>query len=214
MNYLLIITIFFIIAYIENKLIYLICKEIRPSLSNNIIVYSTSIIIALLIYNKYELSLDSINYFFLIPTMIIVSIIDFRTTFVYDITIVSGIIIQSVVFILIKIPSCRLLNHFEGLIIGIILSFLLYKMTKAIGEGDIGFYGLCCFVLGVKHSLNVFVLSFFLTAIFGILIILKQRKINLKLKIPFTPFISFATVLIILTQYDIIKIYFEIISNL
>ena len=187
MNYLIIIVIFFIISCVETKLIYLICKEIEPSLSNNIIVYLTSIIISVLI--------------------------DFRTSFVYDITVVSGIIIQSVVFILNKIPYAELLNHFEGLIIGILLSFLICKITSALGEGDIGFYGLCCFVLGAKHSLNVFALSFIVTSLFGILIILKQKKIDLKVRVPFTPFISLATILIMLTQCDIIKIYFEMITN-
>lgn len=213
MKYLAIIIIFFIISCIENKLIYLICKEMNPCLSNNIIVHLTSIIISLLIYNKYDIGLDSINYFLLIPFIVIISIIDFRTSFVYDITIVSGIIIQSIVFFLIKEPYTQLLNHFEGLIIGVLLSFFICKITKGLGEGDIGFYGLCCFVLGSKYSLNVFALSFFITSLFGILLMLKQRKINLKIRVPFTPFISLATILIMLTQCDIIKIYFEIITN-
>ncbi|MBU5336321.1 prepilin peptidase [Intestinibacter bartlettii] len=208
-----IIAIFLIISCIENKLIYLICKEMKPSLSNSIIVYLTSIITSLLIYNKYEITLDSISYFLLIPFIVVISIIDFRTSFVYDITVVSGIIVQSVVFILSKIPLEELVDHCEGLIIGLLLSFFMCKLTKAIGEGDIGFYGLCCFVLGAKHSLNVFALSFLLTSIFGILIILKQNRINLKVRVPFTPFISMATILIMLTQYDIIKIYFKMINN-
>lgn len=204
--------IFLIVSYVENKLIYIICKEIKPSLSNTIIIYSTSIIISLLIYNKYEITTNSISYFLLVPFIVLISIIDFRTSFVYDITVVSGIIIQSVVFILMKIPYVCLLDHLGGLLIGLLLSFLICKITKAIGEGDIGVYGLCCFVLGAEHSLNVFVLSFFITSLVGIFIILKQRKLNLNLRIPFTPFISMATILIMLTQYDIIKIYFEIIS--
>ena len=204
--------IFLIVSYVENKLIYIICKEIKPSLSNTIIIYSTSIIISLLIYNKYEITTNSISYFLLVPFIVLISIIDFRTSFVYDIMVVSGIIIQSVVFILMKIPYVCLLDHLGGLVIGILLSFLICKITKAIGEGDIGFYGLCCFVLGAEHSLNVFVLSFFITSLVGIFIILKQRKLNLNLRIPFTPFISMATILIMLTQYDIIKIFFEIIS--
>ena len=181
MNYLIIIVIFFIISCVETKLIYLICKEIEPSLSNNIIVYLTSIIISVLIYNKYEITIDSISYFLLIPFLVIISVIDFRTSFVYDITVVSGIIIQSVVFILNKIPYAELLNHFEGLIIGILLSFLICKITSA--------------------------------SLFGILMILKQKKIDLKVRVPFTPFISLATILIMLTQCDIIKIYFEMITN-
>lgn len=208
-----IISIFLIISYIENKLIYLICKEMKPCLSNSIIVYLTSIITLLLIYNKYEITLNSISYLLLIPFIVVISIIDFRTSFVYDITVVSGIIVQSVVFILSRIPYTELLNHFEGLIIGLLLSFLICKLTGALGEGDIGVYGLCCFVLGSKHSFNIFALSFLITSLFGILMILKQKKVDLKARVPFTPFISIATILIILTQYDIIKIYFEMINN-
>lgn len=208
-----IISIFLIISYIENKLIYLICKEMKPCLSNSIIVYLTSIITLLLIYNKYEITLNSISYLLLIPFIVVISIIDFRTSFVYDITVVSGIIVQSVVFILSRIPYTELLNHFEGLIIGLLLSFLICKLTGALGEGDIGVYGLCCFVLGAKHSFNIFALSFLITSLFGILMILKQKKVDLNARVPFTPFISIATILIILTQYDIIKIYFEMINN-
>lgn len=208
-----IITIFFIISYIENKLIYLICKEMKYSLSNSIIVYLTSIITLLLIYNKYDITLNSISYLLLIPFMVVISIIDFRTSFVYDITVVSGIIVQSIIFILARIPHTELLDHFIGLIIGLLLSFLICKFTRAFAKGDIGVYGLCCFVLGAKHSFNIFALSFIITSLFGILIILKQKKVDLKRRIPFTPFISMATILIILTQYDIIKIYFEMINN-
>ena len=126
-----IITIFFIISYIENKLIYLICKEMKYSLSNSIIVYLTSIITLLLIYNKYDITLNSISYLLLIPFIVVISIIDFRTSFVYDITVVSGIIVQSIIFILVRIPHTELLDHFIGLIIGLLLSFLGH-LQKAI----------------------------------------------------------------------------------
>ena len=135
-----IITIFFIISYIENKLIYLICKEMKYSLSNSIIVYLTSIITLLLIYNKYDITLNSISYLLLIPFIVVISIIDFRTSFVYDITVVSGIIVQSIIFILARIPYTELLDHFIGLIIGLLLSFLICKFTRAFAEGDIGVY--------------------------------------------------------------------------
>nr|WP_295574725.1 prepilin peptidase [uncultured Intestinibacter sp.] len=176
-------------------------------------MYLTSIITLLLIYNKYDITLNSISYLLLIPFIVVISIIDFRTSFVYDITVVSGIIVQSIIFILARIPHTELLDHFIGLIIGLLLSFLICKFTRAFAEGDIGVYGLCCFVLGAKHSFNIFALSFIITSLFGILIILKQKKVDLKRRIPFTPFISMATILIILTQYDIIKIYFEMINN-
>lgn len=209
----LILIIFFILSFIQNKLIYMISKDLEVCLSNKIMIYLIGIIVPLLIYNKYKIELECINYLMLIPFITLISLIDFRTYFVYDITVVSGIIIQSIIFSLRKIPYNILFEHVEGLLLGLLLSFLLCKLLRVIGEGDIGFYGLCCFTLGIKHSLNIFVLSFFLTSIFGVYILIKNKKIGIKTKIPFTPFISLATIFIMLTGYDIINIYFKILYN-
>lgn len=209
----LILIIFFILSFIQNKLIYMISKDLEVCLSNKIMIYLIGIIVPLLIYNKYKIELECINYLMLIPFITLISLIDFRTYFVYDITVVSGIIIQSIIFSLRKIPYNILFEHVEGLLLGLLLSFLLCKLLRVIGEGDIGFYGLCCFTLGIKHSLNIFVLSFFLTSIFGVYILIKNKKIGVKTKIPFTPFISLATIFIMLTGYDIINIYFKILYN-
>ena len=89
----------------------------------------------------------------LIPFLVIISIIDFRTTYVYDITILSGIIMQSVILLLSKELNIGLMSHIKGLVIGIIISFLLAKVTKSLGDGDVLFYGLCSFVLGQEYTL-------------------------------------------------------------
>lgn len=46
----------------------------------------------------------------------------------------------------------------------------------------------------------------------GIFILLTRKK-SIKSEIPFTPFISLATILIILTQDNIINLYFDILSR-
>ena len=54
-------------------------------------------------------------------------------------------------------------------------------------------------------------LSFILASVYCVYILLaKSDKIR---KIPFAPFISLATVLIILTNFDILNFWFDIISN-
>lgn len=205
--------IYLAISYIQSKLIYIICKDLDYNLSNTIVIYLVGIIIPLIIYNKYKVEVYCINYLILIPFLITISLIDFRTHFVYDITVVSGIIIQSIIFILEEISYKNFFEHIEGLFLGLVLSFLMCKLTKAIGEGDIGFYGLCCFTVGIEHSLNIFVLSFLITSIFGICILIKNKKIGTKTIVPFTPFISLATIFIMLTDCNIIKVYFEILYN-
>ena len=150
-------------------------------------------IIPILIYNKYETSMQTLSYMMLVPFLIIISIMDFRTIYVYDIVILSGIIMQSVILLLSKELRMGLMGNIKGLCIGAILSYFLAKITKSLGDGDI-------------------FLSFIVGSIYGIFILLTRKK-SIKSEIPFTPFISLATILIILTQDNIINLYFDILSK-
>ena len=195
-----------IISYICNKQIYKICDELNKSKFNTIIIYISIILSMVLIYIKYGITSQSIKYLSLIPFIIIISIIDYHTTYIYDITVVSGILIQGLIFF-IQPDEKYLLAFF----IGIIVPYILAKITKGLGDGDIGLFGLCCFALGKNYSLYLIVLSFILASVYCVYILLaKSDKIR---KIPFAPFISLAAVLIILTNFDILNFWFDIISN-
>lgn len=195
-----------IISYICNKQVYKICDELNKSKSNTIIIYISIILSMVLIYMKYGITSQSIKYLSLIPFIIIISIIDYHTTYIYDITVFSGVLIQGLIFFI--QPDKKYILAF---FIGIIVPYILAKITKGLGEGDIGLYGLCCFALGKNYSLYLIVLSFILASVYCVYILLaKSDKIR---KIPFAPFISLATVLIILTNFDILNFWFDIISN-
>ena len=212
MIYFTILIIFIILSYISEKIIYGLDNSMDKNLSNKILIFLPNMIIPILIYTKYELSMQTVSYMLLIPFLTMVSIIDFKTTYVYDITILSGIIMQSVIFLLNKELNVNLMSHLKGLFIGIILSYILAKVTKSLGDGDIGFYGLCTIVLRDKYCLYMIFLSFMLASIYGGYVLLRKQK-SIKSSIPFTPFISLATILIILTQKDIINLYFDILSR-
>ncbi len=202
-----IILIAIIISYICNNQIYKICDELPKTKSNTIIIYIIMILSMVLTYQKYGITQQSVKYLSLIPFIIIISIIDYHTTYIYDITILSGIIIQCGVFLI--SPDVKM--YITALLIGIIIPYILAKITKGLGEGDIGLYGLCCFALGKNYSIYLIFLSFILASIYCVYILLtKGDKIR---KIPFAPFISLATILIILTNFDILNIWFNIISN-
>ena len=212
MIYLTIIIIFIILSFVSEKVIYKLDNYMDRNLSNKILIFLPNMIIPILIYNKYETRMQTLSYMMLIPFLIIISIIDFRTTYVYDITILSGIIMQSVIFLLSKELNVTLMNHIKGLLMGVILLLILAKVTKALGEGDVLFYGLCSFVLGKEYCLYMILLSFIIASIYGIFMLLIKCK-SIKSSIPFTPFISLATILIILTQKDIIDLYFDILNR-
>jgi len=201
-----IILIAIIISYICDKQIYKICDELTKTKSNTIIIYILMILSMVLIYQKYGITSQSIKYLSLIPFIIIISIIDYHTTYIYDITVISGILIQGIIFFI--EPDIK--KYLLAFIIGIIVPYILAKTTKGLGEGDIGLYGLCCFVLGKNYSLYLIALSFILASIYCVYILFrKSDKIR---KIPFAPFISLATVLIILTNFDILNFWFDIIN--
>ena len=212
MIYLTIVITFMILSYISERIVYRLDNYMDKNLTNKILIFLPNMIIPILIYTKYELSIQSISYMALIPFLTMVSIIDLRTTYVYDITILSGIIMQSVIFLLDKQLIRGSMSNIKGLFIGMVLSYILAKATKSLGDGDIGFYGLCAFVLGQEYSLYMIFLSFMLASIYGGYILLRKKK-SIKSSIPFTPFISLATILIILTQKDIINLYFDILSR-
>ena len=201
-----IILIAIIISYICDKQIYKICDELRKTKSNTIIIYTLMILSMVLIYQKYGITPQSIKYLSLIPFIIIISIIDYHTTYIYDITVINGILIQGIIFFI--EPDIK--KYLLAFIIGIIVPYILAKTTKGLGEGDIGLYGLCCFALGKNYSLYLIALSFILASIYCVYILFrKSDKIR---KIPFAPFISLATVLIILTNFDILNFWFDIIN--
>lgn len=202
-----IILIAIIISYICNNQIYKICDELPKTKSNTIIIYIIMILSMVLTYQKYGITQQTVKYLSLIPFIIIISIIDYHTTYIYDITILSGIIIQCGIFLI--SPDVKI--YVTAMLIGIIVPYILAKITKGLGEGDIGLYGLCCFALGKNYSIYLIFLSFILASIYCVYILLtKGDKIR---KIPFAPFISLATILIILTNFDILNFWFNIISN-
>ena len=202
-----IILISIVISYICNNQIYKICDELTKNKYNTIIIYTLMILCMALIYQKYGITPQSIKYLSLIPFIIIISIIDYHTTYIYDITVINGIIMQGILLFI----STDIKKYLLAFLIGIIVPYIIAKTTKGLGEGDIGLYGLCCFALGKNYSLYLIALSFILASVYCVYILLaKSDKIR---KIPFAPFISLATVLIILTNFDILNFWFDIISN-
>ena len=212
MIYLVILIVFIILSFLSEKIIYKLDNSLDKNLINKVLIFLPNMIIPILIYNKYETSMQTLSYMMLVPFLIIISIMDFRTIYVYDIVILSGIIMQSVILLLSKELRMGLMSNIKGLCIGAILSYFLAKITKSLGDGDILFYGLCAFVLGKKYCLYLIFLSFIVGSIYGIFILLTRKK-SIKSEIPFTPFISLATILIILTQDNIINLYFDILSK-
>ena len=131
-----------------------IIKTSEININNSEVIKFLYVTIPLLIsmlYMKHSFTEEFLRYSILICFLIVISIIDYYTMYIYDITIISGIIIQGGIFLI--SPDAK--TYITALLIGIIIPYILAKITKGLGEGDIGLYGLCCFVLGKNYSIYV-----------------------------------------------------------
>lgn len=165
----------------------------------NILYVIISIIIAML-YVKLGLTEEFLRYLILICFLIVISMIDYYTMYIYDITIISGIIIQGFILLVIKDD---IVNHTLGLIFGFIIPYIMVKLTKGIGSGDIGVYALCCFCIGIEKSIYMIPLSFTLGGMYGAYLLIGKKK-NKNSYMPFAPCISLATIFIILSRQNFI----------
>jgi prepilin signal peptidase PulO-like enzyme (type II secretory pathway) len=86
--------------------------------------------------------------------------------------------------------------------------FLLWFISKGkwMGLGDAKLALGLGFFLGVYQSIEVFMLSFWIGSIIGVLLlILKGKHFTIKSEIPFAPFLIFSTMIIFLFNFDILR---------
>lgn len=174
-------------------------------------------IIFLLIYNKYLLNIETIYYLFLVSLLIIITFIDIDHYIIPD-----GLVILGSIFAIIFNLFFKVITIKESLIGAIIcgglvlvIVYLIEFMIKkeAMGGGDIKLFAMIGLFLGVKNSLLVALISVYVGAIFGIISIIysKIKKQEFSSMIPYGPFISIGTLLIMLYGDNIINWYINFI---
>lgn len=164
------------------------------------IIYFILPIVILLFYVKLGFNEDFLRYSLLACFLLVISIIDYYTMYIYDITIISGIIIQGFILLITK---DIIMNHILGLIFGFIIPYILVKLTKGIGSGDIGVYALCCFCVGINRCLFLIPMSFVFGSIYGVYLLVIKKK-SRKSYIPFAPCIFLATVFLIVSKPNLL----------
>lgn len=191
---------------ITNISIYNICEDIQKNKSRDTLISAITVILLILIYNKYKISFEFVKYSVLIYFLMVISIIDYYTTYIYDVVIIGGILIGMIFLVVSYFYGYQYATYLHGMVFGIISSSLLIFLTKSMGWGDVEVYALCCLYIGFDYSLIMMMLSFIVGSVYGIFNILLKYK-SKKDIIPFAPSIAIATVLVILTEYGILNWY-------
>ena len=189
------------VQLIQYSIIQVSEKEINQSEIARVLYIITPLLISML-YMKHSLNEEFLRYSILICFLIVISTIDYYTMYIYDITIISGIIIQGIILLITK---DNLDSHILGLLIGFIIPYIMVKLTKGVGSGDVGVYALCCFCIGIERSLEMIVISVVIGGIYAIYMMV-VKKLSSKSYMPFAPCIFLATIIVILTQQNIMNV--------
>ena len=180
------------------------CKE-KISIRYPVIELITAFLF-LGIYLEYGLSILTVKYIILCSFLIIIGMIDFDTTDVYDITTIPAIIL-GVIFVIYAVTQKM---DWQFLLLGGLVGggfiALIILLTKGMGWGDAEICLFCGLFLGLKLTILMLFLSMLLGGIIGIILIVFKIK-GRKDYIPFGPFIAMATLITILYGQNIIDFY-------
>lgn len=170
-------------------------------------------ILYLLVYMKYGISINTLQYMALVSFMIVIGIIDFKTKFVFtSTTITTGIF--GVIFCIVngilnkKIP----LNNIYGMLLGAILIGLIVFITHGMGEGDIEIAAVSGLMLGFKACIFMLFTAFIIGGIGGVIVLIRRKK-GLKDEMPFGPCLAIGTILALFFGNTIISAYLNFCLN-
>ena len=132
-------------------------------------------------------------YIFFMIILIIISIIDIKKRTVPNILIL--------VLLLPTLVYNILCNNQILFALAITLPFiLLYYLTNSIGGGDVKLIFVSSLLLGFQQMVYAIILSFFLSAVFSIILII-LKKATKKSTIPFAPFLSTGIITMLLLKF-------------
>ena len=169
-------------------------------------------IVYLLLFIKFDFSIDFIFFSILCSLLIIISGIDYEHQIIPD-GIVLSILVIAIIYKLITHFYLRLpvywLDSIAGLLIGGGFLLLVALVSNGgMGGGDVKLMGVLGFWLGWRLTITAMLLSFMLGAIISVpLLIFKIR--GKKDAIPFGPFIASAALIIILRGDELLCWYLE-----
>ena len=194
------------------------CRYCKEKISSRYaIVELLTGILFLIVFNKFYLDISTVYYLVLTSILIIITFIDINHYIIPDGLLIIGsifAIVFNIIFKTITIKESLLGAIICGggvLAIVYLIEFIVKK--EVMGGGDIKLFAMIGLFLGIKNSLLSALISVYVGAIFGVIMIIcsKIKKSEFNSMIPYGPFISIATFVVMLYGDNIINWYMKFI---
>lgn len=154
-------------------------------------------IFAMLLFAKFNFSLDFLVFFFFTAVLIVITFIDLDHQIIPDVLTLPGIPIFFLLAVfVVKVPWMdAVIGLFAGggVLLAIAFGYELITKREGMGGGDIKLLGMIGGFLGWKSLIFILLFSSLLGAIIGIGVMIIQKQ-DMKYAVPFGPFLSAAAV--------------------
>lgn len=160
---------------------------------------------------KFGITLTALFYLAFAATLVVISFIDIDFQIIPDVISLPGIVIFGSAFLF--IPEIKFTDTIAGIAVGggilylVALLYYLIKKEEGMGGGDIKLLAMIGGVVGVKGVAFTLFAGSLLGTAGGIAIMILTRIRDIKLRIPFGPFLSVASLLYIFFGDPIISWY-------
>lgn len=159
---------------------------------------------------KFGLTLESLIYFTFVATLITITFIDIDHQIIPDVISLPGIVLFFIASF--GVPAVTVKEAVIGILIGggslyvVALAYALIKKREGMGGGDIKLLAMIGALLGWQGVLFTLFVSSLVGTITGILVMLRKGG-NMRLAIPFGPFLSIGAVLYVFYGPAIVRWY-------
>lgn len=184
------------------------CRSCKEKISIQYpIVEILNAILYIAIYLKFGFTLNLFKFCLFSSLLIVIGFIDFKTKYVYNSTVVFGVV-SGILFAVLEWMETKSIpwNYIAGAFIGFGIIYLIVILTRGMGEGDIDIALICGLFLGIKGILVTLFLAIILGGIVATIILIFKLK-ERKAEIAFGPYLAIGGIIACLYGSRLIDIY-------
>ena len=187
------------------------CRSCKEKISIQYpIVEILNAILYIAIYLKFGFTLNLFKFCLFASLLIVIGFIDFKTKYVYNSTVVFGVV-SGILFAVLEWMETKSIpwNYIAGAFIGFGIIYLIVILTRGMGEGDIDIALICGLFLGIKGILVTLFLAIILGGIVAAIILIFKLK-ERKAEIAFGPYLAIGGIIACLYGNSIIDFYLKL----
>lgn len=187
------------------------CRSCKEKISIQYpIVEILNAILYIAIYLKFGFTLNLFKFCLFASLLIVIGFIDFKTKYVYNSTVVFGVV-SGILFAVLEWMETKSIpwNYIAGAFIGFGIIYLIVILTRGMGEGDIDIALICGLFLGIKGILVTLFLAIILGGIVATIILIFKLK-ERKAEIAFGPYLAIGGIIACLYGSRLIDFYLKL----